>query len=808
MHLRSIAHWVVTLALFCCQLLAQAQTADISGSLADEQSQPIPFATTLLLKSSDSTMVKATVSDNNGFFRLRNLDPGSYFVKATSIGFTTYRSKTIDLANSNIDLGIISMPTSTESLEEVTIVVEKPIVEVLADKTVFNVDKTINAIGNNAFELLRKAPGVIIDNNGNIIVEGKTGVQIFINGRPSILRGDDLRNYLETLQSTDIDSVEIITQPSSKYEAAGNAGIINIKLKKNKSFGTNGSVTAGYIQGKFPRWNSSVTFNNRGRRTNLYGTYSNNFGDSFGFINLDRNQNGTRFNARSRTRFDRNSHNIITGFDFYANAKSTFGTLVTANLGNAIGDTKSRTTITPNGTSTPIEVLLSGSKTDNVSSNYNINFNYKFADTLGHELIVDLDYGKYSSDRMNYQPNFYVNGTETDTLRNSIVRFITPIDINIVAAEADYEQDFLKGKLGLGSRVSYVETANVFDFFDVIQGMDVFNPDQSNAFDYTEQINALYVNFNRKWNKWNLQFGLRVEQTISEGRLQSTQESSNDVVNRNYTDYFPSGGLTYSMNRKNSLALTYSRRIQRPSYQSLNPFRFALDELSFRQGNPFLQPQYTNNIRLAHTYNYRLTTSISYSYISDFFAQVTEALGDNQNFIITRNVANQRIYNLSISYPGKITDWWSIYASGSFFRSEYEATSPDFIPVQQNTFSFYGQNTIKLPAQFRMEVSGWFSSPSIWGGTYRTKSLGSLDVAFQRKFMDDNLTARIALSDVLYTNPWRGDTQFGTLSINGDGGSDSRQLRFSLNYNFGRKEIKKARKRKTGIEAEKNRIDN
>ena len=338
--------------------------------------------------------------------------------------------------------------------------------------------------------------------------------------------------------------------------------------------------------------------------------------------------------------------------------------------------------------------------------------------------------------------------------------------------------------------------------------MDIFNPDQSNRFNYTEQINAGYFNFNRKWKKINLQFGLRVEQTISEGELFSNQENENQLVERNYTDYFPSAGITYSVNRKNSLALTYSRRIQRPNYQNLNPFQFRLDELTFRQGNPFLQPQYTNNIRLAHTYNYRLTTSLSYTYISDYFAQVTEALPDGQNFIITRNVADQKLYNIGISYPGTINDWWSIYVSLNAFRTEFEANSPDFVPLEQNTLSFYGQNTFKLPKGYRMEVSGWFSSPSIWGGTYETESLGSLDIAFQKKFFSDKMTARLAFNDILYTIPWRGTTQFGDLRIDGNGGSDSRQVRFTLTYNFGRDEIKKARDRKTGIEDEQNRIEN
>lgn len=787
--------------------MLQAQDLELRGSLADQNEAPIAFATTYLYQVQDSTLVKATISDEAGNFIIKELQPGSYYLQLNSLGFAPYTSAAITL-NDSMTLPQIVLEEAAEALDQVTIVAEKPIVEVLADKTVFNVDKTINATGSTGFELLRKAPGVLIDNNNSIIVEGKAGVQIYIDGRPSVLAGQDLINYLETLQSTDIESIEIITQPSSKYEAAGNAGIINIILKRNKSLGTNGSLTLGYIQGKYPRVNSSINLNNRGKKTNIYGTYSNRFGQGFGFIDLFRRQNGTTFDQRSTTVLDNNNHNIKTGIDYYINDRHTFGALFTANFSNVINNTKSRTPIIPAGQPMPVEVLIAQSNSDNVAANLNGNLNYKYKDTIGREFTVDLNYGNFNSDRNNFQPNYYLDGAQQDTVSESIARFITPIEIDIFAGQVDYEQPLWGGKLGAGLRYSYVQTNNVFDFFDVIDGMEVLNLEQTNTFDYTEQINAAYLNYNIRWDKWNLQFGLRVEQTISEGDLTSAQDNANALVERNYTNWFPSGGITYQLNQKNSLALTYSRRIQRPTYQSLNPFQFKIDELTFRQGNPFLQPQYTNNIKLSHTYNYRLTTSFTYTYISDFFAQVTEALGEDQNFINQRNVANQRVYNIGVSYPTRINDWWSIYLSLNAFRSEYEATSPDFLPVSQNTLSFYGQNTFSLPAGLTFEVSGWFQSPSIWGGTYRTDSLGSLDVALQKKFFNDKLTVRVAGSDILFTSPWSGVTEFGDLVIDGSGGSDSRQFRLSLNYNFGSDEIKQARKRKTAIEDEKGRIEN
>ncbi|RDY60810.1 TonB-dependent receptor domain-containing protein [Flagellimonas nanhaiensis] len=796
---------LAVLPLLLLGLFASAQ--DIRGTLTTSTGEPIPFAAIALNSPLDSTLVKATISGEEGGFVLSGIMPSEYLLKITALGLSDIQRK-INYRGGERNLGTLVMMENAQSLEEVTVVADKPMVQVLADKTVFNVENTINATGTSAFELLRKAPGVIVDNNGGIIVEGKTGVQIFIDGKLSVLQGEDLINYLESLQATDIEAVEIITQPSSKYDAAGNAGIINIKLKKDKSLGTNGTYTSGMTNGDFARFNSSLNFNNRGKKGNFYGTYSNRFGKNTGFINLFRTQSGTQFDAETNSVYDRNSNNLKLGYDYYLNDKHTIGAIFNGNFNNGFNTNNTRTPIRPVEVQQVDSVLVALNQTDNTSYNINANLNYRYADTLGYSINLDLDFGKYNSDRNAFQPNTYFNGDESQVLTERITFQQTPIDISIATVKADYEQNFLKGKLGLGVKFAYVNTDNTFDFFNQIGGANVLDATQSNQFEYKENVNAAYFNYNRKWGKWNLQMGLRMENTISDGKLESAQENENERVERNYTDFFPSGGLTYQLNQKNQFALTYSKRIQRPNYQSLNPFEYKFDELSFGKGNPFLQPQYTDNIKLSHTFNYRLTTSLSYSYISDFFARVTVAEGESASFLTTLNVADQEVINLGISYPKKIYEWWNLYFSLNAYISDYKPTSPEFLAIKQETLSFYAQNTFTISKDFKMEVSGWYSSPSIWGGTYATQSLGSLNVAFQKKFFSNKVTGRLAFNDILYTVPWRGTTQFGDLFIDGTGGSDSRQVAFSFTYDFGRNEIKKARKRKTGLEDENKRIGN
>ena len=781
------------------------QSYTIEGNLKDGSGEPLPYATVMLKDESGINMLKAELSDSNGDFILRSVESGFYIIETSFLGYTNYVSEPIEVKK-DLLLDEITMTQDAAQLEEVTIVSRRPLIEVQADRTVFNVENTLNATGSNGFELLRKAPGVVIDNSDNIILEGKTGVQIFINGKPSVLSAEDLKIFLETLQSTDIDKIEIITQPSSKYDAAGNAGIINIQLKKDKRFGTNGSLSTGYTQGKNGRVNSSISLNNRGSSYNLYGNYSNSIGQSWNFINLNRFQSGVNYDSRSEFLSDRNSHNGRVGLDLFKGDNHTFGFLLDGNLYIGSTDGSTRTPIIPDLGGDPAQVLIAGSDTENENYNVRFNANYRYADTLGKELMVDVDYGRFSRDRVNFQPNTYFDGSEQAILFSRDSRMITPTDIDVITAKMDYSMNGLGGKIGVGAKFSYVDTDNTFNFFDIQDQQDVLNENRSNRFVYTEQINAAYVNYNKKWSKFNLQVGLRAEQTISEGDLTSNQELDDSNVKRNYLNLFPSGGLTFTPNYSSMWSLNYSRRIQRPNYQSLNPFESQLDELSFQKGNPFLQPQYTNNVRLAHTYKYRLTTSISYSFISDFFAQITDTLGINRNFLQQRNIANQRVINLGISYPFDAAKWWSVYMSVNAFRSSFESDNDKFVAIDQNTLSLYAQNTFRLPNGIRFEVSGWFSSPSVWGGTYKTRSMGSLNLALQKKFNNDKITMRIAANDVLFTSPWSGDMRFGDLYIDGNGGWESRNVVFNVSYAFGSNEVKAARKRSTGLEDESNRI--
>lgn len=354
------------------------------------------------------------------------------------------------------------------NLKEVVVSSVKPVIEVKADKTILNVEGSINAVGQDALELLRKSPGVMVDKDDNLSLSGKSGVQVYIDGRPTPLSGTDLAAYLKTLQSSSIEAIEIITNPSAKYDAAGNAGIINIRLKKNKSLGTNGSVNAGYTIGIFPKYNGGLSLNHRNKHVNIFGNYNYNDGRYESYMFFNRRVLDTLFDQKSTMTFINKGHNFKTGLDYFINKRSTVGLMVNGNLSNNEFGNYSRTPISYIPTGTPYRILVADNSSKAKRNNANFNLNYRYADSSGHELNMDADYGFYRLNNNQMQPNYYYNPAGNVLIESRIYNMLAPTDIDIFTFKTDYEQNLKKGRLGIGGKTSYVNSANDFERFNVI----------------------------------------------------------------------------------------------------------------------------------------------------------------------------------------------------------------------------------------------------------------------------------------------------------------------------------------------------
>jgi iron complex outermembrane recepter protein len=798
-------------------LFAHTQSASIKGQLKDATGAPVIFANVALFKAADSLMQKVEPSNESGFFQLQNIPAGEYFLVATNVGMADLRQQDIKLdKGQSLDLGVLSFKPAAVDLAEVTVSTSRAMVEIKPDRTVFNVEGTINSVGADAITLLRKAPGVTVDNQDNVNVLGRAGVLVYVDGKRLPLSGQELSNYLQNLQADQIDRFDIITNPGAKYEAEGNAGIIDIRLKKDKNLGANGSVNATFSQGRYARANTSGSGNYRNKRLNAFGTLGVADGGGYMDMKFLSYQNGLVLDEINNHQNDWGGINYRFGTDFFLSEKSTIGFLLDG--GNWESTNKSLNRISIAQANTPLNVdslLVANNTNDNDRSQRTYNLNYRFDPDKGQgkarSLNIDLDYGQYVNKSKRYQPNRYYDANEQVLLTEVINSYDTPSDIDIYTAKLDYEQALLGGKLGTGGKLSKVVSDNTFLVFNELNGVPVQNDRSSNKFKYDENVYAGYVNFARPLGKkWNFSAGLRTEVTDAMGDLQTFIDSLQEPpVELNYTSWFPSAGLTWQVAEEHSLALNYGRRINRPDYNVLNPFNNQISELSYEKGNPFLRPEIVNNLELGYTLKYRYNAKIAYSRTTD---QITRLIATDENdpragFITWANLAEQKIWSANISAPIDVTEKWNAYVNLSGSHQDNQADYGDgaVVNVQAWSYNIYMQNTITLPYGIKGEVSGWFSGPGIWGGVFRYKTSWSLDLGLQRKFLNEQLNVRLSASDIFFKSGWLGYSEFNGLLAYGSGNWDARRVSASVSYNFGNQKVK-SRNRSTGLEDEGKRV--
>ncbi len=803
---------------FTIALVTKAQK--VTGVVQNEQGKGLEKATVSLLRTKDSSVIKLAVANESGQFSLLAPQPGTYLVQATYVGYTAVFSNHFEVSGSGeTTVPALVISKLSGNLQEVSVSTRKPMVEVKADKTILNVEGTINATGNDALELLRKSPGVMVDKDDRITLAGKNGVQIYIDGKPTPMAGTDLSNYLKSIQSAQIESIEIITNPSARYDAAGNAGIINIRLKKNKAFGTNGSLNAGYNIGVYPKYNAGFSLNHRNKSINVFGNYNYNNSKNNNIFHLYRSLLDTIFDQKNTMINENESHGFKAGVDYFVSRKSVLGLLINGNISEMSFNSSSRTPIQYKLTGVVDRLLVANNSNSMNRDNVNFNLNYKYADTAGRELNMDADYGFFRINTNQLQPNYYYDATGTTLQSQFIYRFISPIDINIYTVKADYEQNFKKGKLGAGAKTAIVSTWNNFQRFNVsqlqpeIKQLDV---PRSNQFDYNENINALYLNYNRQFPKGvMIQAGVRMENTVTTGDSYglnsdgTVNKSSKQTFERNYTDFFPSASVTFNKNPMSQWGISYSRRIDRPAYQDLNPFEFKLDEYTFQKGNTSLKPQYSNIFSLTNTYKYKLTTSLSYTHVNDLFTQLVDTTENSKSFITQKNLASQDVVAMNISYPFMYKSYMAFMnLSGNY--SKYQA---DFgggnrkVDLNAFTLSLYMQHSLKFGKKkdWTGEVSGFYVSPSVWEGTFESKAMWSMDAGLQKTVLKGKGNLKVSVSDVFFTMKWKGESNFAGQQTIASGNWESRQLRTSFTWRFGNSQVKAARERKDASEEEKKR---
>ncbi len=697
----------------------------------------------------------------------------------------------------------------TMKLSEVVITTKKPFIEQQIDKTVVNVQADINAIGNSAFEILQKAPGISITGDDVINMSGKAGVNVLIDGRPTQMSSKELSNFLRGLPGSTIEKIELITNPSSRFDAQGNAGIINIRLKKNKIKGTNGNITAGYTQQQHYRSNGSFSINHRRGKVNAFANASitNNLQHTTGGINRNVKVDGSSKNFLNNTiDKDRNTTcNVRTGIDFFAGKKSTFGVLFNGSVNRNPFNTPGNTLISSNGS---IDSSLATSN-DNLykNSRNNVNINYKFGDTIGNELNIDAEYTYFKNTNLTNLATNYLD--QTNTKYNYTANDLdVATKINIYAFKADYTRQLkkLNGKMEAGVKMSAVNTSN--DLFATTLIGNRMRPDtgRSNVFDYKENIYAAYINFGQQIKKFEYQVGLRLENSVVNGTSTDLKNKKIGNPDTSYLNIFPTTFVSYKLNDKNMFALSYSKRINRPDYQSLNPFETIFDIYTSEKGNPFLKPQYTNNYELKYTYRYAISVALGYNHTKDYSQTISRQTGQLTS-ATADNIGTLDNAYLNISSPLPINKWWEGYINITGFMNHYKGLLPDGkLDNQTLGMNYYFQNNFKLGKGWSMQLSSWFNAGTT-EAIFKTKWLGSVDFGAKKTILKEKASLRLTFLDMFNTQRYEQSVKFANQDFTYRRKWESRGLRLQLSWRFGKTEYK-ARERETNEDANRIKVKN
>jgi outer membrane receptor protein involved in Fe transport len=785
----------------------------ISGSVIDEQKKPLDYATILLIHAKDSTMAKSSMTDAEGKFVIENIAEGEYMVSANMVGYKNVYSKPFSISASRPLVSIPQLQTSTDSkqLKEVSIVAQKPFIERKMDKLIMNVENSSVSAGNTAMEVLEKAPGVTIDKDDNISMKGKQGVLIMLDGKQTYMSSADVANMLRNMQSTQIESIELITSPSAKYDAAGTSGIINIKTKKNKNYGLNGTLTAGSGYGQTSKYNGGTTLNYRKNKVNLFGNY--NFADNGRLQDLDLyrkviyKDTVTNFTQLNNMDNRRNSNSFKTGADYFINKNHTVGILVNGYF-NSNTEKANNSTFRNNNFNQSEDIQIFGNNKEKYQ-NVAYNLNYKGTlDTTGKELSVDLDYSNYKGNHDEIRDNRY---TATNIGQRSalFVKNYSPSDIDVRSIKVDYTHPINKvSKIETGIKSSIVKTDNDLLLAKLSETGNqwVPDPEYTNRFLYDENVNAAYVNFSTEYKKLGIQLGLRAEQTHSKGN----SVTKNQLVDRNYLEFFPSLSVSRTLNKDNQLGFSYSRRIDRPGYDDLNPFLNFLDEYTFQRGNPYLNPQFTSSFDLSHTYKGSITTSVNYSHTVDVMTFVTEQQDSTlKTYATQRNLDEQNIYGLNVYAPVPVKKWWNINNNVQVFYMGFKSKSDtgEDLNAGQMAVTYNMDHSFTIDKTFTAQLSAQYQSPLQYG-IFKVGSQIVWNAGLKKSFMNKKMNLSVNMNDIFNTRKQNISTTYQNMDLRFTEKSESQIGRISLSYRFGKNEVKAARRRSTGLEDETNRMKN
>lgn len=804
---------IILITTILLSVTAIAQTGKITGTLSGKKE--LTGTVISLLKAKDSVLIKTTLSEADGSFEFIQLKEGAYIISVSHIGYTKYYSEpvTISSVNNSIQLQSIILTEAIKDLQEIKVTAKKPFVERKIDRVVVNPDVLIGNAGATSLEVLEKAPGVMVDVNGNISLKGKQGVMVFIDDKPTYLSAQDLANYLRSLPAGSIETIELMTNPPAKYDAAGSAGVINIRLKKNTVKGVNGALNLSYGQGRYHRTNNSLNLNYRINKFNFFTNLSWNQNNSYQDLTINRyyftpdGVYSSGFTQNSYIKRENEGTNLRVGADYYINKKTTAGIVLAGFINTTYSPITNNAKVLDNNNNPAILVAATNpAKRKWKNGSINLNYGYKI-DNKGKEINANVDYIQY--DGRVSQNLTSSNFTPGNTLLSkSILASSLPATINIQTAKVDYTNPLAKGaKLEAGIKTSFVNTDNIADFFDVVNNASVPNYEFSNRFQYKENINAAYFNYSKDWKQFSIQTGLRMENTNITGNQfgNPTQKDSN--FTRNYTNLFPTVYLQYRADslQKHVFGFSIGRRINRPNYQDMNPFTYPLDRFTYYAGNPFLQPTLAYSFEISHTYKNKITTSVEYSIVNNLIQETNEQRG---TIFYSRpgNFGRQTVYGIDVNATLQPAKWWTFILYTELKNMGYKALVYGQVLDENRFYWFVGPtNQFTITKNLSAELAGTYQT-RILAAQFLTIAVWQMRAGLSQKIMKGKGSLRLNVSDLFFTNQPGGDirnianSKASWLSI-----LDSRVVTLAFSYRFAKGKALNARK-SGGSDDEKGRV--
>ncbi|MGQ9846191.1 MAG: TonB-dependent receptor domain-containing protein [Bacteroidales bacterium] len=755
----------------------------ISGKVIDEQSKkPMPYANVSVFRMKDSTLAGGGITDDNGFFKIEKLKPGFYKIKIDFIGYDRYVSTAkVTPQNPSVSMGTIMLKPAVTQLGEVEVKSEKPMVEFKLDKKVINVDKNIVTSGGNATDILRNIPSVQVDMDGNVSLRGSTNVTILIDGKPSTLSSADKAAILEQIPASTIERIEIITNPSAKYDPEGMAGILNIVTKQEKRQGINGLFTLNY--GTMKKFGGTLSINRRVNKTNLFFSYDYRSDERNGYRNHDRylyiNDTLISHTLINSIRQNKNfSHNIKGGFDLNFNHQNSLNFTATYRIGDRTGYDYAINKLLSSA-NTLTKYYQRDEKSANPSDNIDVSLGYKKKfDEPMREFTTDLffSWDENNIDENYYQYNFvpvYFSPLQKSNSYNTFTNLTFQSDYVHPASE--------KTRIDAGIKAMMRTSDNNYFFYNY--DLTEFKKDTnlSNHFVYSDYVYSGYAMLSQEWKKISMQIGLRAEETIQNGN----QKTSRFTFKRNYFSLFPTTHISYNLPNDNKIQVSYSRRINRPHPHSINPFIDKSDPLTWHMGNPDLKPEYINSYEMGHIKDWKkisLTSQAFYKTTNNVISRYRKTDTTGIITIYPINMSKAESYGLEFIVNTQPTKFMRIMGTFSYYNTKIIGSDGDN-DLTNSILSYDAKFNASffLPKSFSIQVDGMFYGPSVMAQATRT-SFYTVDAGFRKELWNRKASLSLRISDIFNTMVFKLKTDVPNLKANMEFKRETRILYITFTY--------------------------